>query len=142
VGAALHLLDLATAHARERHQFGRPLADNQGIQWMLADMASDLHAARLVCYQAAWRYDREPQHRAGVAAMAKLTASEMVRRVADSTLQLFGGAGYRKDEPIERIWREVRAIRILEGTSEIMRHIVARDMLRKSPHTEVPISPN
>ena len=126
VGAAQHLLDLATAHARQRRQFGRSLADNQGIQWMLADMAADLHAARLVCCHAAWRYDREPQERASVAAMAKLTASEMVCRVADSTLQLFGGAGYRKDEPIERIWREVRAIRILEGTSEIMRHIVAR----------------
>ena len=100
-------------------------------------MATDLHAARLVCYQAAWQYDREPQDRASIAAMAKLTASEMVCRVADSTLQLFGGAGYRKDEPIERIWREVRAIRILEGTSEIMRHIIARDMLRNAPLAEI-----
>jgi acyl-CoA dehydrogenase len=141
VGAAQHLLDLATAHVRERHQFGRPLADNQGIQWMLADMAAELHAARLTCYEAAWRYDREPQHRASAAAMAKLTASEMVCRIADSTLQLFGGAGYRKDEPIERVWREVCAIRILEGTSEIMRHIVARDMLRNSPREEIPIFP-
>ena len=90
----------------------------------------------------AWRYDQEPQHRASVAAMAKLIASEMVFRVADGTLQLFGGAGYRKDEPIERIWREVRAIRILEGTSEIMRHIVARDMLRNSPRADIPISAN
>jgi acyl-CoA dehydrogenase len=142
VGAAQQLLDLATAHVRERHQFGRPLADNQGIQWMLADMAADLHAARLVCYQAAWRYDQEPQHRASVAAMAKLIASEMVFRVADGALQLFGGAGYCKGEPIERIWREVRAIRILEGTSEIMRHIVARDMLRNSPPADAPISEN
>jgi acyl-CoA dehydrogenase len=142
VGAAQHLLDLASAHVRERHQFGRPLANNQGIQWMLADMAADLHAARLVCYQAAWQYDLEPQRRASAAAMAKLTASEMVGRIADNALQLFGGAGYRKDEPIERIWREVRAIRILEGTSEIMRHIVARAMLRHSPRAETSISPN
>lgn len=140
VGAAQQLLEAATAHVMERHQFGRPLADSQGVQWMLADMAADLHAARLVCCQAAWRYDREPQHRASAAAMAKLIASEMVFRVADSTLQLFGGAGYRKDEPIERIWREVRAIRILEGTSEIMRHIVARDLLRNWPRVDVPIS--
>jgi acyl-CoA dehydrogenase len=139
VGAAQQLLEAATEHARARHQFGRPLAKNQGIQWMLADMAADLHAARLTCYEAAWRYDREPQNRASVAAMAKLIASEMVSRVADRALQLFGGAGYRKDEPIERIWREVRAIRILEGTSEIMRHIVARDLLRNStvPDTAV-----
>ena len=142
VGAAQQLLDLATARLRERHQFGKPLANNQGIQWMLADMAAELHAARLACYDAAWRYDREPQRRASVAAMAKLIASEMVFRLADTTLQLFGGAGYCKDEPIERIWREVRAIRILEGTSEIMRHIVARDMLHNSPHADIPISAN
>jgi acyl-CoA dehydrogenase len=140
VGAAQQLLEAATAHVKERHQFGKPLAGNQGIQWMLADMAADLHAARLVCYHAAWQYDQEPEHRASAAAMAKLVASEMVFRVADSTLQLFGGAGYRKDEPIERIWREVRAIRILEGTSEIMRHIVARDMLRNSPPPGIPLS--
>jgi acyl-CoA dehydrogenase len=142
VGAAQQLLDLATAHVRGRHQFGKPLANNQGIQWMLADMATELHAARLTCYEAAWRYDREPQQRASAAAMAKLMGSEMVFRAADTTLQLFGGAGYRKDEPIERIWREVRAIRILEGTSEIMRHIVARDTLRNSPRAAIPISPD
>jgi len=68
-------------------------------------MAADLHAARLVCYDAAWRYDREPSERARVAAMAKLVVSEMVFRVADRTLPLFGSAGYRKDEPVERIWR-------------------------------------
>jgi acyl-CoA dehydrogenase len=140
VGAAQQLLEAATAHAKGRQQFSKPLARNQGIQWMLADMAADLHAARLACYEAAWRYDLEPQHRASVSAMAKLIASEMVSRVADSTLQLFGGAGYRKDEPIERIWREVRAIRIPEGTSEIMRHIIARDMLRSSRASDIPIS--
>jgi acyl-CoA dehydrogenase len=139
VGAAQQLLEAATAHVKERHQFGRPLADRQGVQWMLADIAADLHAARLVCCQAAWRYDREPQHRASAAAMAKLIASAMVFRVADSTLQLFGGAGYRKDES-KRIWRELRAIRVLEGTSEIMRHIVARDLLRNSPRADVPNS--
>jgi alkylation response protein AidB-like acyl-CoA dehydrogenase len=72
--------------------------------------------------------------------MAKLIASEMVSRVADTALQMFGGAGYRKDEPIERIWREVRAIRILEGTSEMMRHIVARDLLRNSAASDMPVS--
>jgi acyl-CoA dehydrogenase len=138
VGAAQQLLEAATAHAKGRQQFGKPLARNQGIQWMLADMAADLHAARLACYEAAWRYDLEPQYRASVSAMAKLIASEMVARVADSTLQLFGGAGYRKDEPIERIWREVRAVRILEGTSEIMRHIISRDMLRGSRVSDIP----
>lgn len=130
VGAAQHLLDMTLAHVETRRQFGKPLVENQGIQWVLADMAADIHAARLVCYEAAWRYERDPDTRPSAAAMAKLVTSEMVGRVADCAVQLFGGAGYRKDVPIERIWREVRAIRILEGTSEIMRHIITRDMRR------------
>jgi acyl-CoA dehydrogenase len=97
---------------------------------MLADMVADLHAARLVCYDAAARYESEPENRPLVGARAKLIASEMAGRIADQSVQLFGGEGYRKDLPVERIWRELRAIRILEGTSEIMRHIVARDTLR------------
>jgi acyl-CoA dehydrogenase len=132
VGAAQNLIDMTTKHVLTRRQFGRALADNQGIQWMLADMVADLHSARLACYEAAWRYDRDPKNRAQIAATAKLICSEMVSRVADRAVQLFGGEGYRKDLPIERIWREVRAIRILEGTSEIMRHIVARDVLREA----------
>jgi acyl-CoA dehydrogenase len=135
VGAAQNLIDLTTRHILTRRQFGRPLADNQGIQWMLADMVADLHSARLTCYDAASRYDREPDRRAQTAATAKLICSEMVSRVADRAVQLFGGEGYRKDLPIERIWREVRAIRILEGTSEIMRHIIARDVLREARRT-------
>ena len=130
VGAAQNLLDMTIDHVTSRQQFGRPLGDNQGIQWMLADMIADLHAARLVCYDAAVRYESEPDNRPLIGAKAKLIASEMVGRMADQTVQLFGGEGYRKDLPVERIWREVRAIRILEGTSEIMRHIVTRDTLR------------
>ena len=130
VGAAARLLEMSTAHSISREQFGRALADNQGIQWMLADMATDLHAARLVCYEAACRYETEPAERPRIGATAKLVASEMAFRTADRALQLFGGEGYRKDLPVERIWREVRAIRILEGTSEIMRHIVARELIR------------
>jgi acyl-CoA dehydrogenase len=108
-----------------------------GVQWMLADMVTDVHAARLVCYEAALRYENEPANRPLTGAMAKLATSEMVGRIADQSVQLFGGEGYRKDLPVERIWREVRAIRILEGTSEIMRHIVARDTLRaaRSPNS-------
>ena len=138
VGAAEQLLDMALEHVTGRRQFGRPLADNQGIQWMLADMAADLHASRLVCYEGAWRYEREPERRPEIGAMAKLMTAEMVYRVADTTVQLFGGAGYRKDVPVERIWREVRAIRILEGTSEIMRNIVAKHLLRKARRANVP----
>lgn len=130
IGAAQNLLDMTIDHLTTREQFGRPLADNQGIQWMLADMVAELHAARLVCYDAAVRYESEPENRPLVGARAKLIASEMAGRIADQSVQLFGGEGYRKDLPVERIWRELRAIRILEGTSEIMRHIIARDTLR------------
>lgn len=130
VGAAEQLLEMTLNHLTQRHQFGKPLAANQGVQWMLADMASELHGARLVCYDAAFRYDHEPSNRARLGATAKLVASEMASRMADRTVQLFGGEGYRKDRPIERIWREVRVVRILEGTSEIMRHIIARELFR------------
>jgi acyl-CoA dehydrogenase len=138
VGAGEQLLDMALEHVTDRQQFGKPLADNQGIQWMLADTAADLHAARLVCHEGAWRYEREPERRPAIGAMAKLVTSEMVSRVADTTVQLFGGAGYRKDVPVERIWREVRAIRILEGTTEIMRHIVAKQLLRDARRANAP----
>ncbi len=130
VGAAEGLLEIATGHLLTRHQFGKPLADNQGLQWRLADMATELHSARLVAREGAWRYDREPERRPRIGAMAKLAASERVSRLADETVQLLGGAGNAKDLPVERIWREVRAIRILEGTSEMMRHIVAKHLLR------------
>lgn len=131
VGAAEQLLEMAVQHITTRQQFGRPLADNQGIQWMLADMAANLHTARLTCYEAAWRYDRDETRRSRIAALAKLVSAEMVFRMADRAVHLFGGAGYVKDLPVEQIWRDVRVIRILEGTSEIMRHIVARHLLRE-----------
>lgn len=135
VGAAQHLLDLTIDHVLKRQQFGRALAANQGIQWMIADMEADVHAARLVCHEAAISYESRPEDRPLTGARAKLITSEMAGRVADQAVQLFGGEGYRKDLPIERIWREVRGIRILEGTSEIMRHIVARDTLKRAPTT-------
>jgi acyl-CoA dehydrogenase len=129
VGAAQRLLDLAVARASERQTFGRALREHQGIEWMLADMAASVHAARLVAYEAAWRYDHgSPAERTRAAATSKLIGADMVQRVADATLQIFGGSGYSKDQPIERIWRETRVVRILDGTSEMMRRIVARDL--------------
>lgn len=127
-GAARHLLNLSIAHARERQQFGKPLAANQGLQWMLADMEGDVHTAEIACEHAALSYDDNPGRRAFAGARAKLIASEAAGRVADTAVQIFGGEGYRKDRPIERIWRELRGIRILEGTSEVMRQIIARDL--------------
>lgn len=131
VGAAQQLLDLAVARATSRETFGEKLRDHQGIEWMLADMAATIHAARLVAYEAAWRYDQpDAAARTRAAAMSKLIGADMVQKVADQTLQIFGGSGYSKEHPIERIWRETRVVRILDGTSEMMRRIVARDLYR------------
>jgi acyl-CoA dehydrogenase len=133
VGAAQRLLDLAVAHASSRQTFGRRLRDHQGIEWMLADMAASIHAARLVAYEAAWRYDHaDGAERTLAAARSKLIGGDMVHRIADRTMQIFGGAGYSKDEPVERMWRETRVVRILDGTSEMMRRIVARELFRES----------
>lgn len=140
VGAAQRLLDLAVTRASSRRTFGQRLREHQGIEWMLADMAAALHGARLVAYEAAWRYDRDDAaQRTRAAAMSKLIGADMVQRVADTTLQIFGGAGYSKDEPIERIWRETRVVRILDGTSEMMRRIVARDLFREADRRNAPV---
>ena len=131
VGAAQRLLDLAVERASTRETFGRRLREHQGIEWMLADMAASVHAARLVAYEAAWRYDHGgPGERTRAAATSKLIGADMVQRVADAALQIFGGAGYSRDLPIERIWRETRVVKILDGSSEMMRRIVARDLFR------------
>ena len=140
VGAAQQLLDLAVARASARETFGQRLRQHQGIEWMLADMAAAVHAARLVAYEAAWRYDTgTPAERTQAAAMSKLIGADMVQKVADSTLQIFGGSGYSKDQPIERIWRETRVVRILDGTSEMMRRIVARDLFRRADRRNAPV---
>jgi acyl-CoA dehydrogenase len=129
VGAAEKLLELAVAHVTTRRQFGAPLAANQGIEWQIADMYASLHAARLVAHEAAWVYDNKPTQRSVRSALSKFIGADMVFKIADATLQLHGGSGYAKSLPVERIWREVRVVRILDGTSEIMRKIVAREAL-------------
>ncbi len=128
VGTAERLLSLATDYARQRVTFGKALAERQAIQWMLADSATEIAAARLLIYQAASQEDRGSDIRRQ-AAMAKLYATEMVGRVADRALQIHGGMGYMKDLPIERMYRDVRYTRIAEGTSEILRFLIARSLL-------------
>jgi acyl-CoA dehydrogenase len=128
VGAAQRLLEASTAHAQTRTQFGRPIAANQAIQWMLADAATEVHAARLMVYDAAHRADlgeRVTQR----AAMAKLFATEMLGRVADGAVQIHGGMGYMKELWIERAYRDARIYRIYEGTSEIQRMVIASALL-------------
>ena len=129
VGSSQHLLELAIAHSKRRVQFGKPIAANQAIQWMLADSAVEIHAARLMVYDAASKLDRG-QRASTEAAMVKLYASEMAGRVVDRVLQIHGGMGYMKESPVERAYRDARILRIYEGTSEVQRMIIAEELLK------------
>ncbi len=130
IGGAQRCLDEAIAYVKDRNQFGRPIADFQNTQFTLADMATDLEAARALLYLAAAKVTAGAPDKTRFAAMAKRLASDNGSQIVDQALQLFGGYGYLKDYPIERFWRDLRVHRILEGTSEIMRMIVGRDLLK------------
>lgn len=128
VGLAQAAFDAAVAWAKLRVAFGQPIANQQGIQWMLADMAIDLKASRLLTYQAAWLRGQGARFTLE-ASMAKLFASEMAGRVTDLALQIHGGYGYSRDLPLERYVRDARILRIFEGTSEVQRNLIARKLL-------------
>jgi acyl-CoA dehydrogenase len=129
-GMARRLMDLCVDHANQRVQFGKPIAQNQAIQWMLADMAVELYAMQCMTYDAAWRLDQGDRTQAR-ASKVKLFCTEAIGRIADRAVQIFGGMGYMREAPIESIYREARALRIYEGTSEIQRLIISRDVLNK-----------
>ena len=131
VGLAQAGLDLALEHARRRTQFGQPLAQFQLVQAKLADMATELRAARLLVYSAARLKDAGAARVTLESSMAKLFATEMAHRVIDQAVQIHGGLGVVRGSPIERLYREARAPRIYEGTSEIQRLIIARQLLRE-----------
>src|SRR6478672_5716227 len=128
LGIAQAAYDAARAYALERRQFGKRIADFQAIQWKLADMATEIDAARLLVYRAAELKQRgEPHTEAG--AKAKLFASEMARRQTSEAIQIFGGYGYTKEFPVERYYRDAKITEIYEGTSEIQRLVIARSIL-------------
>ncbi|TDB89646.1 acyl-CoA dehydrogenase [Actinomadura sp. KC216] len=133
LGPMARLIDDGIDWAKQRVQFGRPIADYQAIQFMLADCATDLHASRLMTYEAAWSADRgeAPKIVHAKAAAAKLFATEALGRVADRVLQIFGGTGYMNETYVERAYRNARIERIWEGTSEIQRIIIARNLLKR-----------
>lgn len=131
VGAAQKLLELSIKYAKQRVQFGRPIAEFQAIQFMLAEMATNIYAARQMVYHAAWLRDQRGTSVIKEASMVKLFCTEMVNRVADMALQIHGGMGYMKDYPIERFYRDVRLMRIYEGTSEIQKIVIARELLKE-----------
>ncbi|WP_033295616.1 acyl-CoA dehydrogenase family protein [Amycolatopsis jejuensis] len=133
LGPMARLIDEGVEWAKQRVQFGRPIADYQAIQFMLADCATDLHGARLMTYHAAWAADQgEPAKIVSAkASAAKLFASEALGRVADRVLQIFGGTGYMNETYVERAYRNARIERIWEGTSEIQRVIIASNLLKR-----------
>ncbi len=130
LGGASQALELARQHLTERQQFGRPLADFQALQFRLADMATELEAARLMVWRAAAALDAGDPNATKLCAMAKRFATDAGFEVANQALQLHGGYGYLKDYPLERIVRDLRVHQILEGTNEIMRVIISRELLR------------
>ena len=130
VGAAERLLEAMVEHATTREQFGRPIADNQAIQWMIADSATEIAAARLLVRDAAARKDRGERITVECS-MAKLYATEMASRVADRAVQVFGGMGYIRGNIAERYFRDLRVYRLYEGTSEIQRLVIARRFLKR-----------
>jgi len=134
VGIAQAAYDVAREYAKERHAFGRPIAEFQAIQHKLADMSTEIDAARLLVYRAAWLKDRgEPHTEAG--AKAKLFASEMARRQTGEAIQILGGYGYTKEFPVERYYRDAKITEIYEGTSEIQRLVIARSILGQTQRT-------
>ncbi|MEW5937920.1 MAG: acyl-CoA dehydrogenase [Candidatus Thermoplasmatota archaeon] len=129
LGIAQAALDASVKYAKEREQFGQPLAKFQAIQWMLADMATDIEAARLLLYRAA--YERWKGRRYSVpAAMAKLFASDVAVRATRNAVQIHGGYGYTKDYPVERLYRDAKITEIYEGTTEVQKMVIAGELLK------------
>ena len=131
LGGAQRCLDEAVNYPKERQQVGQPIADFQNTQFMLADMATELEAARALLYLAAAKVTDDAPDKSKFSAMAKRLATDSGSNVVNNALQLFGGYGYLKEYPIERFWRDLRVHSILEGTNQVMRMIVGRDLLRQ-----------
>ncbi|CAN5379366.1 isobutyryl-CoA dehydrogenase [soil metagenome] len=131
LGGAQRCLDEAIAYTRLRTQFGKSIADFQNTQFMLADMETDLQAARALLYLAAAKVTSNSPDKTKFAAMAKRLATDTGSKIANDALQLFGGYGYLQDYPIERFWRDLRVHSILEGTNQVMRMIVGRELTRQ-----------
>jgi butyryl-CoA dehydrogenase len=130
VGIAQGALDEALSYAKERHQFGKPIAKKQAIQFKLADMATQIEAARLLTYQAAWR-ESEGIPYGKASAMAKLFAGDVAMQVTTEAVQIFGGYGYTREYPVERMMRDAKITQIYEGTNEIQRVVISNHLLKE-----------
>jgi alkylation response protein AidB-like acyl-CoA dehydrogenase len=136
VGAATRALDLSLAFAKDRIQFGRPIVEHQAVGFMLADMAAELMAAQSMLYRAAWQAARGGIGRKELHALAsavKLVCSETAGRIVDRAVQIHGGRGYMREQPVERLYRELRVDRIWEGTSEIQRMVIGNELRKRGP---------
>ena len=136
VGAASRALELSLDFAKDRRQFDRPIVEFQAVEFMLADMAAELMAAKSTLYRVCWQagrggIDRKELH--GLAAAVKLVCSETAGRIVDRALQIHGGRGYMREQPVERLWRELRVDRIWEGTSEIQRLVIGNELRKRGP---------
>ena len=131
VGAARSAMDHSIRYSKERKQFNQPIANFQAIQFMIADMATKIESGRLLCYQAAWYLDNG-EHEKGnyFSALAKRVSADMAMEVAVDAVQVFGGYGYTKEYPVEKIMRDVKLVQIYEGTSQIQRIVIARHLLK------------
>ena len=132
VGMSQRALEIATEYAQQRKQFGQPISNFQAIQFKLADMQAKLHAARMVTYEAAWKKD-QGMNVIKDAAIAKMYASEVGTEIAHAAMQILGGYGYTHEYNVERIYRDVRLCEIFEGTNEVQRIVIARELLKEFP---------
>ena len=136
VGIAQGALEASVKYAKERKAFGKTIGEFQVIQWMIADMQTEIEAARGLVWQAAWMWDQQAARAGAAASRAKLYASEMVNRVVYKAVQVHGSVGYSRETDVERMYRDARVISIYEGTSEIQRMIIARDLLGQAATRE------
>lgn len=136
VGAATRALELSTDFAKERQQFGKVLMEFQGVEFMLADMVAEIAAAQALLYRVCWqaaRTEMDAKDLHALASTVKLVCSEMAGQVIDRAVQIFGGRGYMRENPVERLWRELRVDRIWEGTSEIQRAVIGNHLRKRGP---------
>jgi len=130
VGLAQGALEAAASYAKTRVQFGKPISENQGIQFILADMATEIELARTMVRAAAWKYDNHEPDMMKFSAMSKLFATDMVMRATTNAVQILGGYGYCKDYPVERMMRDAKIFAIFEGSNQIQRLVIARSLLK------------
>ncbi len=129
VGNARAAMEHAIDYAKQRQQFGKPIAEFQGIQFMIADMATEIHAARLLTYESAWKLDAGERNTL-VSSYAKRFAADMAMKATTDAVQIFGGYGYSREYPVEKLMRDAKLIQIYEGTSQVQRLVIARELLK------------